>query len=353
MKKLLVISLLVVLGMLVMRCTEESNAEEAANTTEKIMPVQTLRLKPQSFSSYLQITGTVKARNHINMVAEEGGTLKRIVIDKGHHAAAGDTLAILENRVLEAGYHQAQAALQQAQLDFRSKEVLYRKKAISENEYLSSKYAMNAANSAFELATARYSKLFIIAPMNGLVNNRFYDLGAYVTPMTPIFEFIDNNYLKVTAGVAERFISDIHLGTPVEVRFDAYPNLVINSQISFISRSIDPRNRTFEIEVVFPNRENKLAPQMIANLKILREKMENRVVVPLDALIESEQGWYVYIVEDNHAKKTPVQQKAIYDNKVLVDGLQAGQELVVVGQQDLSDGDLLKIVPDIAGSSLN
>lgn len=344
MKTVLYISAFIILALTFMQCADKSTAEVVDAKVEKSVPVKTLRLQPQSFSSYLEITGTVKARNHINIIVEEGGILKKVLIDKGNYARKGDTLAILENKVLEAAFHQARAALDQAELDFRSKEVLFRKKAISENEYLSSKYALDAARSAYELARARYDKLFIVAPMNGLVNNRFYDPGAYATPMTPIFEFIDNDYLRVSAGVAERFLSDIHIGTPVEIHFDAYPDIVITSTVSFVSQSINPQNRTFEIEVEFANPGHKLAPEMIANLKILQEKVENRIVVPLDALIESEQGWFVFIAEDSHARKVPVKQKAIFDNNVLVEGLQPGAELIVVGQQELSDGDLLTIV---------
>lgn len=344
MKKVILISLVLIFSMLLMQCAEESTAEVVNEKIEKTIPVKTMRLQPQEFSSYLEITGTVKARNHINIVVEEGGILKRVLIDKGHYANKGDTLAILENKILEASFQQARATLKQAELDFNSKKVLYEKKAISENEFLSSKYAYDAALSAYKLAYARYQKLFITAPMRGLVNNRYYDIGAYATPMTPIFEFIDNEWLKVNAGVAERFIKDIKIGTPVEIRFDAFPDLKIQSKISFVSRSINPVNRTFEIEVEFPNPQQRLAPEMVANLKILRTRVENQIVIPVDALIETEEGWFVYVVENNRAKKVAVQQKAIFNHSVLVDGLNPGAQLVVVGHQELSDGVPVSIV---------
>lgn len=344
MQKISLVILIILTSLLFMKCSQEGNAENAPEKAEKATPVKTMVLEPQSFSNYLSVTGTVNARNHINIIVEEGGILRKIIIDKGRHAGSGDTLAILENKVLEAGYYQARAAMQQAELDHRSKKVLFDKRAISENEYLNAKYGLDAAQAAYEMAKVRYQKLFIVSPLKGLVNNRYYDLGAYANPMTPIFEFIDNDYMKIRAGVAERFLGDINLGTPVEITFDAYPDMKIEAKVSFISGSVDPQNRTMEIEIQVPNRDGRLAPNMIANVKILRQSFKDRIVVPLDALIESEQGWYVFVANSDRAKKVFVNKDAVYENQVLVDGLQAGQKLVVVGHHSLSDGDLLEVV---------
>ena len=110
-----------------------------------MVSVQTVILKQQSFTSYLEVTGTVKARNHIDIIVEEGGVLRKILLDKGQMATAGSTLAVPENKVLSASFRQAEAALKQAELDHDSKKVLFDKKAISRNEYLNSKYAFDAA----------------------------------------------------------------------------------------------------------------------------------------------------------------------------------------------------------------
>lgn len=310
-----------------------------AGTSKDPIPVQTSVLELQSFSSYLKATGTVKARNHIDIVVEEGGLLRRILVVKGQIVEAGSTLAVLENPVLVASFQQAEAAMKQAELDHNSKSVLFEQKAISQNEYLNAKYAFDAAKAAYTLTKSRFDKLSITAPIGGLINRRYYDLGAYANPMTPIFELIDNERLRIEAGVAERFMSTIQIGTPVEITFDAYPGLLVKAEVSYISHSIDPQNRTFDIEVEIPNPEQRLAPEMIADLKIRQREFESQIVVPIDVLIESEQGWHVFVEESGRAHKVTVRKLAIYEDTVLVEGLQAGQKLITVGHQNLSDGD--------------
>lgn len=334
------IAVIVLSTLFLAACGGPSNRQGLVPSGEKkVVSVQTEILKQQSFTSYLEVTGTVKARNHIDIIVEEGGVLRKILLDKGQMATAGSTLAVLENKVLLATFQQAEAALKQAELDHDSKKVLFDKKAISQNEYLNSKYAFDSAKAGYALAEARYEKLTITAPIGGLVNQRYYDLGAYTNPMTAIFELIDSERLRIVAGVAERFMGTVEVGTPVVVSFDAYPNTVVEAEVSFISRSIDPMNRTFDIEIEMPNPQRRLAPEMVADVKIRQQVFEKQIVVPVDALIETEQGWHVYVEEQGQARKVSVRKLAIYEDVVLVEGLLAGQKLITVGHQNLSEGD--------------
>ena len=327
--------------LLTIKCSNDSGSDQQENQIKKI-PVKVMELSPRPFSEYLQITGIVEARNRIQIIAEEGGTLHKVIRDKGSITKKGDVLAKIQNKILEASFNEAKAALGQAELDYSSKKVLFSKKAISENEYLASKFGLERAQAANALNEARHSKLLIKSPMDGYVNDRLYDIGAYVSPMTPIFDFIDNAEMKISAGVAERFLDDISIGTIGEITFDALPDLNLQSTVSFINRSIDPMSRTFQVELKIPNPDRKLTPQMIANVKLLRRSYENQIVIPLDAVIESEEGRYVFVVNsDNKAQKSPINIRAIYLDSVLVDGLSENQKLVVVGQQELTSEDIV------------
>lgn len=321
-------------------CSESKSANNGSN---KVTLVETRTLKPSPFFEYIDITGTVKARNQINIIAEEGGLLRKVNKNKGTMVRRGDTLAVLEQKVITAAYNEAKAALKQAELTFNSNRVLFDRKAISENDYLASKYNLDRVQSAYDLAKARYDKLFITAPLSGLINNRYYDDGAYVMPMTPLFELIDNERVKIEAGVAARFFGDIRVGTPVILTFDAYPGVVKDAQVNFVSKSIDPLNRTFTIEVELDNSDQLMVTEMIANVRLLRRVYENEIVIPIDALMNSEQGQYVYLNENNLARRKGIDILAIYGDSVLVKGLETNQQLIVFGQQDLSDGEVIEV----------
>ena len=311
----------------------------AGSVQKPAVAVETVLLETRPFESFLQVTGTVKARSQIQVVAEESGILREIAIDKGHLTDAQGVLARLENQMLDAALAQALAGLRQAQLDASSRKILFEKKAISENEYLASGYALDAAKAAHDFARTRVEKLAVKAPISGLVNARYLDLGAYVNPMSPLFELIDLDRIRIVAGVAERYLGSVDVGTPARVTFDAFPALQIDAPVSYVSRKIDPGNRVFEVELEIANPGRRLAPDMVANLRIRHQALDGRIVVPIDALVESEDGWHVFVEEDNKARKVKVEKLAIYQDSVLVDGLKAGQKLITTGQQSLSDGD--------------
>ena len=249
MKKTGIAILLIVALFSLNGCSGDSEASPTT-TAVRVTPVKIEKLHPTNFKNYLKVTGEVSARNHVKIMVEEGGTLKKVYKDKGSYVKAGEVLAELENTIIKSGFEQAEAALQQAELDFKSKSKLFEKRAISENEFLYAKYNLQSANAAYNLAKSRYEKLFIRAPLNGLVNERYYDLGAYANPMTPIFEFIDNEEMRIRAGVAERFIDDVEVGTPVHITFDAFSELSMDTRVTYVSKSINPKNRTFDIEVM-------------------------------------------------------------------------------------------------------
>lgn len=343
MKTLLITLLALLLSLGIWSCSDKSTAEQTTGDS-KTTPVKTSLLQPREFSEYLRITGTVQAKNRVNIVVEESGTLKNIYRDKGNYVRKNDTLAVLENETLVAAYADASAALKQAEVNFKSSQILFDKKATSENDYLNAKYALERARAQYDLAKARYGKLFVTAPLSGFINNRYHDLGAYLMATTPLFDLIDNSRVKIVAGVAERFRSYISKNTPVEITFDAFQDLKIDGKIAFVHQSIDPINRTFQVEIEIQNPNRKLAPNMIANLKILRQKYEDKIVIPVDALIESEKGRFVFIANDLKAKKVQVDILVVYKDSVLVNGLHEGQKLVVVGHQELTEGDSLQIL---------
>ncbi len=324
-------------------CGKGPAAKPQAAAEKPPVPVETVTLEARPFENFLQVTGTVKARSLIQVVAEEGGILREISTDKGRVVEAQGVLARLENQALHAALAQATAALKQAELDASSRKVLFEKKAISENEYLTSGFTLDAARAAWELSRTRVDKLTVRAPIGGLVNARFLDLGAYVTPMSPVFELIDMERVRIVAGVAERYMSSVDVGTPARVTFDAYPGVEIDAAVTYVSRRIDATNRTFEVEVEVANPGRKLAPAMVANVRIRNQNLDGRIVVPIDSLVESEDGWHVFVEEGSRAHKVKVDKLAVYQDSVLVDGLRSGQRLITTGQQSLTDGDTVAV----------
>jgi RND family efflux transporter MFP subunit len=246
---------LYILPFLFLACTSPQQDAMQGGSAKQ---VKTVSVDEKSFVDYLQLNGKVKAKSRINILAEEGGVLNEIIKEKGAFAETGDTLAILDNPVLKASFDQATATLKLAELDFKSKENLFKKKAIPENEFLLAQYRLDQARAQYNITKARYHKLFISAPFKGYINDRFYDMGAFVAQMTPIFDYMDNHIVIIVFKVNENYIDDITKGTPARVTFDAINRLIIETQVSLVYKAIDPKTRTFRAEIWIENPDHKL-----------------------------------------------------------------------------------------------
>lgn len=341
MKQWLVIPLVILGTMIFQNCADRN---EAKNLEKIYPPVRIQIAEEKPFEDFLLVSGKAKAIRDVKVVAEESGVMEKILVRKGQFVRKGDTLAVLRNEVVAAQYAQAKAGLNQAEINFRSVETLYQKKAVSEVEYLAARYNLDAAKAAYDLARARYEKLFIKATISGLVNDRFADEGAFVSPMSPVFELLDRSVIKVEAGISERYYDEIKVGTPAEVTFDAFPGLVVQSKISYKSQKVDPVSRTFTVEIEFPNPENRLSSELIANVKILKKAYTNKIIIPQDVVIETEKGFFVFVERNSVAYRIPVEVENIVGNQMVIAGIRPGDHLIVVGHRNIADQDTVRVI---------
>jgi len=176
------------------------------------------------------------------------------------------------------------------------------------------------------------------------------DQGELVTPGTPVLHVVNTNRVKITAGVPERYVADIRQGTSVEVHFSAYSNQVRVGQITFVGSMINPKSRSFPIEIELNNPEGNLKPEMVADLTILRKTFEDAIVLPQTAILRDERGPSVFVVQrgtDGQARVTRnsiTVGPSVEGQTVIESGLEFGDEVVVVGQANLTEDDAVDVL---------
>ena len=115
--------------------------------------------------------------------------------------------------------------------------------------------------------------------------------------------------------------------------------------INYVGAAIDPSNRTFPVEFALPNPGRAVKPAMVANIEVVRRVIKGALVVPQGALIRMEEGYIVYVVENEIAVAKQVgvgpSQKS---QTVVTTGLVAGDVVVVLGQDQLAEGDRVRVV---------
>lgn len=331
------------------RATEDGAADGDGGYV-KVVNVVTAPVETTDFTAWVRITGEARADDDVTVSAQESGVIVRFFAEKGERLGRGAPIAKIDDEVLRAQVEEARAAADLAHERFlRQKQLWEVEKIGSEITFLQTRYDAEQARARFEQLAARLSRTTVRAPVAGVLDDRFVEAGEIVSPGSPVARVIDSSRLKVTGGVPERFGPYVHEGETAVITFDVLPGQSFEGRISYVGAAVDPRSRTFPIEIVMENPDGLVKPQMIANVQVATERLADVVVVPRDVLIRTEDGYQAFVVSgtagEEVAEARSVALGASFENRVVVtEGLVRGDRLVVRGQQLVDPGDRVEIV---------
>ena len=322
----------------------------AAEATVRVINVETSTVVPQEFIDDIRLTSAVMANQDVLVAAEESGVIREIFLDKGRRAVAGDPIAKIDDRVLSADVAQARARADLAYQTWERRKRLWEEDQVgSEIEYLEAKFGHEQAAATLQGLEQRLARTVIRAPFSGIFDERHIEVGSMVSPGQSVGRLVDLDPVKMVAGVPERYATDVVVGARAMLTFDVLGDQVFTAPISYVASTVDPQNRTFMIELVLPNPDRLIKPQMVANMSVTWRQVADAIVVPQDALVRVEEGYVVFVVSEGAggtvADVRPVELGPTRRNLVVIEaGIEPGDQLIVVGQKTVSDGDRVNVV---------
>jgi membrane fusion protein, multidrug efflux system len=334
-----------------------AGAEDGGGTAEervRTINVEVTDVKPRDFVDFIRVVGAVEAERDVVISAEEGGTVAQVLVRQGDRVRRGQPLVRLDAGVLRAQLEQAvsQAALAEEMWE-RQRRLWEDDRVGTEMAYLQAKYNARTALAQAKVLSERVDRTTVRAPVSGILEERLVEVGAMVSPGTPVARILDVDRVKVVAGVPERHAGEITRGAEVRVTLDRVAGREFPGSIDHVGAAVDRSNRTFTIEVAVANDGHLLKPGMVANIRIARATTELALVVPRHAVLRLEGGYSVFVAvpEGNRwrAESRSVVPGTAHGDEVVIDrGLEAGERVVVVGQQRLAHGDVLVITNEDA-----
>lgn len=348
-------ALATVVGVAACGAAQAENGEAPAGEPQeqqfrRVINVEVMTMEPQRFIEDLRLTAVALANQDVTVAAEESGVIRTLYVDRGDRVGLGDRIAKIDDRVLAAQVAQARAAAELASQTWDRRRRLWEEEQVgSEIAYLEAKFAAEQSAATFAGLEQRLGRTVVRAPFGGVIEDRFVDVGSMVNPGDPIGRLVDLDPIKVMAGVPERYATDVAVGAIAAMTFEALGEDVFEAPIRFVGSTVDPQNRTFPIEVEVPNPTGVIKPQMVANMAVTRREVEDAIVVPQNALVRVEDGYVAYVVVDRGGTATVEARRVTLGpsrrNLVVVEeGISAGEQVVVVGQQSVADGDRVNVV---------
>jgi membrane fusion protein, multidrug efflux system len=244
---------------------------------------------------------------------------------------------------------------------------LYKAKAISDSQWdqvVTQKEVASAglqqAEAALKMAETQLGYATITAPISGYISNMAYRVGDMSTPQKPFATINQVETVKIIINVTEKDLGAIEKGQRSEISVSTYPDLIFEGIVTTVSPVIDPMTRTAKIEIIADNPDMKLKPGMFARISVIVAEREN--VLTIDKAATQKQtvlerggdnlrddkvveAYSCFIVRDGVAKlatiKVGLESKTKYE---VIEGLELGDKVVIMGQNNLSDSTLVNIV---------
>ncbi len=323
--------------------------QEARNNGSRETPVAVATASQQNLNNQLIQTGLITASSDINIVSELQGKATAVLVQEGSYVKAGSTMIRVENQVPEANFLSAQNNYQKAQKDWERSNDLHQQGLISDIDLESARQAFKTAQAQFVSAQREYNNSSITSPISGIVTSIPVDVGTMLSPGMTVANVVDISKLKVVLNVAEQDAFRLKVGDQAEIETGIYPGVKFHGKIASISVKGDAAH-TYPVKIMIPNNgEHPLKSGMFGQITI---KLGNQttLAIPRNAMVGSTENPQVFIVEDGKAKLRNIQiGSEIGTHITVLQGITAGEQVIVSGQEDLKDNAAVAIQNDIFG----
>jgi RND family efflux transporter MFP subunit len=350
--------------------TVHAQAPEARPAPVKVATVQQQLLAPEGLAS-----GEIQARHRVTLKAESSGAVSSVVVE-GSRVRTGDTLAVIVDPAHSLRLQELQQAVAsaRARVDFLTQESqrlasLRERQLASSREVEQNKSDLAQARSALQAAQARWQqqqqiaqRLRVKAPFDGSVIARLAEPGAFVRAGEPVVELISDR-LRAVVSVPIAAFPYVKAGQQWKIiltdGLDDEQNQPALARVSAVVPSANNASRHFQVVLAVPE---ALGQPLIDGMPVVAHypvaRPQKALLVPRDALVLRASGTYVFRVNDGQAEKVPVKTGSGQGDWIAVSPLpaqstflQAGDAVVVRGNERLRDGQAVAVLPTHAPGS--
>ena len=301
------------------------------------LEVSVLELRPETVARKVLSSGTMMAREEVDLKSEASGRVTAVHIKEGAPVKKGALLVKINDAELQAQLrklgHQVKLSEER---EFRQRTLLG-KQAVSQEEYDVALQERNALLAERDLLRAQVEKTEIRAPFDGVVGLKAVSEGSFVSPGTRIAGFFSLHPLKIDFSIPEQYFSRVKAGDSLEVRVEGVRDPV-RGAVYAVEPKVDPATRMLRIRAYCPNEDGRIPPGASARVELPLQASEGVLMAPSTAVLPDIRGQRVMLLKDGKAKSVPVVAGYRTEDRVQVDGLSPGDTLIVSGLVQLKDG---------------
>ncbi|WP_439883315.1 efflux RND transporter periplasmic adaptor subunit [Pontibacter sp. MBLB2868] len=350
MKKVIyIVAVLVALGAIgftLMNNKKEMAATAAiAERSSEAIPVILTEAQNSKIDKSFTAQGTFTPVQDLTLLSETQGQVVRISKQNGDHVKAGEQLAQVDTQLLQAELMRAQANYTKSKRDLERFENLAEGDAITKRQLEDARLGFSNAQANLITAKKRLADASIKSPISGQINEKFIEVGSFLSPATKLFNIVNVDKLKLNVKVSERDVLLIKEGGKVRIKADAVSNETMEGTVQAIAAKGD-NSLNYNVEIQVANSANNpIKAGMYATAYFDVDQQREALLLSREAIVGSIQNPQVYVVKDGQAMIKDITVGSVQENQVEVTGgLQPGEKVVASGQINLKNGTKVSVL---------
>lgn len=367
-------------------------SEDVEQNNTAAVNVTVHKVTKNDIDSEVSYTGEIKAFEESDIAPKISATIMVLNYDIGDYVEAGDVLAVLDDTDYRLSYNQALAAynsavsslnqttnqlktaISSAQIEYNSaldnynrQKALYDAGAISKvafesaetrfknaelnlnsaksnynttvgNNQASAQAAVESAKATLDIASNSLNNTQIISPISGYVASRNGNVGQIAAAGSPLFSIKNSEMVNIEISVTESVIPYITTDTKAIINVETANIKHIEGIVSAVNTVKSQQTGMYTVRIKIDNKDEKLKIGMMADVILQTQSSNNALIIPNDAIMQEDEGYYVYVVNDNFAKKRVI-KIGISNNDFteVTSGIKENEIVVVSGKEFISE----------------
>lgn len=313
---------------------------------DRVEPVEVEPVRQGSIARHITLSGVVEPIRNVGVNSRLAGALRSVEVEEGDTVAAGAVLARLDDRELQAQLRSARASYEVARSAAERAEQLLEQHTITAAEAEREFAAYDVAAAQLEQLRTRTEFATVQAPIAGVVTEKHAEAGDVVGSQNRLFTLADISTMVVRVRVSELDVVELSAGDEVEVKLDAVPGRTLSGTIRRVFPAADAASRLIPVEVALSEGDAGVArPGFLARVRFALSVREDVILVPATAVFGSAGDEAAFVVEGERAVRRPVKTGLSSEGRLeIVEGLELGETVVVVGGMSLRDGSQVRVV---------
>ena len=254
-------------------------------------------------------------------------------------------LAKLKNPQLSAERSRTSANFSKAQEDFTSVKSLHEQGYVARREYDDAKLALETARSTFRAAKEADGARNLKAPISGTVSLKDLRYGEAVSPGRLAFQIVDLDDLIVEVNLPERDLARLRVGQKALIRSELLEGVEAEGRVERISPVVDPQSGTVKVTVALAKDQERILPGMFVQVEVVVATHSDALLIPKVSLVYDKGVATVFRLKEDGVERVEIKKGFAGSEDVeALEGLDAGDQLVVAGQGLLTDGAKVRVV---------